>query len=397
MLLFFLFFLLCHFPIGTTILAPMKIAVVSGYGSLEPEMQIQLQNSLKWFQSSFLVEKSKTPVEIQDIYQRIPEYQKFSSILVQTPIHRQNMKFQDLKTLLEIADFTVFVVAQDPKKCQRDPDLLAEALPIVLVPDERPPLAMMSICLQNNPRHQNPSLDSRFFYDLFRHEILHGLGYGLIIDKSSITHKPSEKYIWNHSNGLGQPENRHFLDFDTFALEFTKKHFSCENMKGVEADGERKNHLNEYIFGNELMTTHLEATGNIFSWISVGIIERTFNGPNQWYHINRTFISTEADQYSYGKKFGCDFLQKSCHDFIKITEKRSPTLKIAPFCSKNHNHMCYRIPSSEKLYKMSDKDCEMRRVIGDGIDNGGQQRRCPMIKHFPAKFEFFSCPPPPGG
>lgn len=46
-------------------------------------LQFELQNSLKWFQSAFLVEKSQNPVEIQDIYAKIPEYQKFTSVLVQ--------------------------------------------------------------------------------------------------------------------------------------------------------------------------------------------------------------------------------------------------------------------------------------------------------------------------
>lgn len=376
----------------------MKIAVVSGYGSLDPEMQTQLQNSLKWFQNAFLIQKSAYPVEIQDIYQNIPEYQKFSSVLVQTPIHRQNLKIGDLKTLLGIADFTVFIVAQDAKRCQKDPDLLAEALPMVLVPDERPVIAIMSICLQNNPRHQNLNLDSRFFYDLFRHEILHGLGYGLIIDKSTTTIKPSQKFIWRNEKGFGHPENRHFLDFDSFALKRAKIHFGCESMTGIEADGEMKNHLNEYIFGNELMTTHLEATGNIFSWISVGIIERTFNGKEQWYRINKTFISKEADSYTYGRGFGCDFLQESCHDFIRNIENKRPDMKIAPFCSKNHEGACYKLSHSEKLYKLNDQDCEMRRVIGAGMtDNGRQQRHCPIIKHLPANAQIVQCPPPPGG
>ncbi|EFO99102.1 hypothetical protein CRE_17838 [Caenorhabditis remanei] len=374
----------------------MKIAVVSGYGSLEPEMQSQLQNSLNWFQSAFLVHKSSHPVQISDIYERIPEYQKFSSVLVQTPLHRQNIRIKDLKSLLEISDFTVFIVAQDPSRCIREPDLLAEALPIVLLPDTRPPLAVMSICLQNNPRHQNPQLDSRFYYDLFRHEILHGLGYGLIVDKTGLTDKPSEKMIWHGANGVGHPENRHFLDFDDFALKAGKEHFGCTNMKGISADGERKNHLNEYVFGNELMTTHLEPFVNIFSWISVGIIERTYNGEQQWYHINRTFISPEANQYSYGRNFGCVFLEKSCHEFIRFTEAKKPNFKIAPFCSRNHRNMCYKLPESQKLYKISDKGCEMRRVI-EGTDNRGQQRECPIIKHLPPMYEIVQCPPPPGG
>ncbi|CAL2034880.1 unnamed protein product [Caenorhabditis brenneri] len=390
-----IFLLLFHF-LGQFLVSgtphPMKIAVISGYGTLDSAMQSELQNSLKWFQSAFLVNKSPNPVTIEDVFQNIPEYQKFSSVLVQTHLHRQNIKLQDVEQLLEVADFTVFVIAQDPRRCARDPDLLAEAMPIVLVPGTRPPLATMSICLKNNPRHRNPSLDSRFFFDLFRHEILHGLGYGMIIDKSSLTHRPSEKYIWRNSNGIGHPEIRQFLDFDDFALKNAKSHFGCDKMKGIDADGERKNHLNEYIFGNELMTTHLEASGNIFSWISVGIIERTFNGKEQWYHINRTFVAPEANQYSYGRNFGCDFLQKSCLEFIKITEKLRPNMTIAPFCSKNNRNKCFKLPGSELVYKMSDKECEMRRVIGDESTDKQQQRRCPFIKHIPVNYEVVQCP-----
>uniref|UniRef100_A0A1I7UGD2 Col_cuticle_N domain-containing protein n=1 Tax=Caenorhabditis tropicalis TaxID=1561998 RepID=A0A1I7UGD2_9PELO len=212
----------------------------------DPE-EAELQNSLTWFQNAFLVQKSVYPVTLEDVFQRIPEYQKFSSVLVQTPLNRQNMKLQDVNQLLGIADFTVFIVAQDPRRCARDPDLMAEAMPIILVPDTRPPLAIMSICLTNKP-HQ---LNTRFYFDLFRHEILHGLGYGMIIDKSSLTEKPSEKYTWHDANGLGHPVTRHFLDFDEFALPPARTHFKCDQIKGIEADGERKNHLNEYIFGTD--------------------------------------------------------------------------------------------------------------------------------------------------
>lgn len=321
-------------------------------------------------------------IEIQDIYAKIPEYQKFTSVLVQTPTHRVNMKLhsENMKNLLNLADFLVFIVQQNPEKCSRDPDLLAEALPIVLVADNRPPLAVMSICLQNSPRPRN----SGFFFDLFRHEILHGLGYGLIIDKSKLTEKKSEKYIWHGANNQKIPSIRHFLDFDELSLKAAKIHFNCQNMAGVQADGELKNHLNEYIFGNELMTTHLEPHGNVFSWISVGIIERTFNGEKQWYHINGTFISTEANQYSYGKKFGCEFLENSCEDFLKIAEKHKIGLKLAPFCRKS---LCYKLPGNAQIFKFTDKNCENRRVIGDN------QKWCPMAKNLPLNYEISPCLP----
>ncbi|CAI2347172.1 unnamed protein product [Caenorhabditis sp. 36 PRJEB53466] len=374
----------------------MKIVSVSGYGALTSEMQSELQLALKWFRNAFLVEKATNAVRTEDVMRRIPEYRKFSSVFVQTPDRRANLQFQsqNMEKLLAFADFSVFVVAKDRQACARDPGLLAEALPISLVPNSRPLLATMSIC----PRQHHPVR----LFDLFRHEILHGMGYGMIIDKTNETFKGAEKYIWKTAQG-GQPAARHFLDFYNIALKTAKTHFECPNLMGIEADGARKNHLNEYIFGNELMTSDLEVSGNIFSWISVGIIERTYNGDRQWYHVNRTFVAGEANQYTYGKGFGCDFLTKSCFEFIKITEQSSPNKAIGPFCSRNHRNMCYRLVNSSFSKPVSDSDCESVIEIGNShhflspnvplpvADNGVkappglsyhniQMRFCPVIK-----------------
>lgn len=166
------------------------------------------------------------------------------------------MAFQseNMQKLLDFADFVVLVVAKDPKICAEDRNLLADALPIGLWPNTRfiidkklisirifrPPIATMSICPQDAPNLP--------LFDLFRHEILHGMGYGLIIDKTQKSHKKSEKYIWNTPKGP-QMAIRHFLDFDDIALDSARKHFNCASLQGIEADGTRKNHLNEYIFG----------------------------------------------------------------------------------------------------------------------------------------------------
>uniref|UniRef100_A0A8R1ENE2 Leishmanolysin-like peptidase n=1 Tax=Caenorhabditis japonica TaxID=281687 RepID=A0A8R1ENE2_CAEJA len=391
--------LLCNLLFSvTTALCSMRIMTVSGYGALPFDMQSELQKSLKWFENAFHVTKHPQPVTLDDVIHRIPEYRRFSTVFVQTPEKNANfpMKSDNFQNLLAFADFTVFVVSKDPAKCQLDPGLLAEALPISLAADTRPPLAIMSIC----PRDRHPVP----FFDLFRHEILHGMGYGLIIDKSKLTVKKSEKYTWKTPKG-GQPAIRHYLDFDDFALKVAKDHFKCQTMVGVEADGERKNHLNEYIFGNELMTTDLEASGNIFSYISAAIIERTYNGKEQWYKVNQTFIHAEASQYKFAKNFGCEFLTKSCFEFINHVERSNNSRTIEPFCSRNDKNMCYGPPGLPSRHLKA--DCTPLNVFSQQVaDNGvkptygfssqiSQRRFCPIIKNsqnLPPNYELGPCP-----
>lgn len=45
--------------------------------------QSELQRALKWFQNAILVQKLHSAVKIQDITDKIPEYQKFTTVFVQ--------------------------------------------------------------------------------------------------------------------------------------------------------------------------------------------------------------------------------------------------------------------------------------------------------------------------
>ena len=137
--------------------------------------------------------------------------------------------------------------------------------------------------------------------DLFRHEILHALvrerqrgkvteavqGFGTFVPNGYGLSPPSEGYNW-YDGFREQKAIRHFLDFSHDALvsrtyshshilqEVARHHFNCPSMRGIEADSIDKIHLNEYIFGNELMTPRVSNGQNPFSFISAVILENTY-------------------------------------------------------------------------------------------------------------------------
>ncbi|VDM54034.1 unnamed protein product [Angiostrongylus costaricensis] len=111
-----------------------------------------------------------------------------------------------------------------------------------------------------------------------------------------------------------------------------RKHFGCPSLVGIEADSVDKIHLNEYIFGNELMTPFLSNVSNRFSYISAAILEETYFGERPWYRVNRSAILEEHESLWYGRGWGCTFAERSCFDFIADRTRliRCPDIRL-PF------------------------------------------------------------------
>ncbi|KAE9415460.1 hypothetical protein Angca_004500 [Angiostrongylus cantonensis] len=117
--------------------------------------------------------------------------------------------------------------------------------------------------------------------DLFRHELMHSLGFGTVLPVSSYQKSPANVlYNWTTSwdQSSQQLAKRRFLDFAANAVKEARKHFGCPSLVGIEADSVDKIHLNEYIFANELMTPFLSNVSNRFSYISAAILEETYFG-----------------------------------------------------------------------------------------------------------------------
>ncbi|XGW08626.1 hypothetical protein V3C99_011169, partial [Haemonchus contortus] len=230
--------------------------------------------------------------------------------------------------LLSMRDFLI-LLESNRSLCERHQQMMASAVPCSIKDGTRPLLGVVNICPGKRWKEFQAGVD------LFRHELLHTLGFGTLVP-STATQKspPNVKYYWTDTWGRSsaQMAKRRFLDFAVDALEEAKKYLGCPTLAGVEADSADKIHLNEYIYGNELMTPSLSNVSNRFSYISAAILEGTFLGDKPWYRVNRSAIRSEHDALWYGRDWGCTFAERSCFDFIEErTRKKKSTF---PFCSK---------------------------------------------------------------
>ncbi|KAL3995324.1 Leishmanolysin family protein [Acanthocheilonema viteae] len=147
-----------------------------------------------------------------------------------------NLKFYDINFLL--------FLQVDVKKCNGDDGLLAAAAPCTLIDNNRPTAAQLILCPFN--RRWN---SFRAIIDLFRHEIMHALGFGLIIPRENFSATPTtRKFFWTDESS-SQRVTATYMDFQDNAVIEARKHFGCHSLHGIEADGMDKIHLSEYIYG----------------------------------------------------------------------------------------------------------------------------------------------------
>uniref|UniRef100_A0A1I7VLP8 Leishmanolysin-like peptidase n=1 Tax=Loa loa TaxID=7209 RepID=A0A1I7VLP8_LOALO len=142
-----------------------------------------------------------------------------------------------------------FMETVDLQKCHADDGLLAAATPCTLIAAAR-----LVLCPLN---HRWNSF--RAITDLFRHEIMHALvgfpvGFGLIIPGDSLSSIPTtRKFFWTDESS-SQRVTATYMDFQDDAVVEARKHFGCQNLHGIEADGDDKIHLSEYIYGVRFLT-----------------------------------------------------------------------------------------------------------------------------------------------
>lgn len=87
-------------------------------------------------------------------------------------------------------------------------------------------------------------------YDLFRHEILHALGFGMLHPQTQAKKAPKPDIVnWRTGPSNQQPIRNHYLDFGERAINFVRDHFNCFKMDAILADNHETFHLSEYLFG----------------------------------------------------------------------------------------------------------------------------------------------------
>lgn len=86
--------------------------------------------------------------------------------------------------------------------------------------------------------------------DLFKHEFMHGLGFGMLNPDQEPKKSPkSEPISWRLSPRRSTTHTIHYLDFAQSAKDFASEHFSCPDLNGIQAENKDKMHLDEYIYG----------------------------------------------------------------------------------------------------------------------------------------------------
>ncbi|KJH47686.1 hypothetical protein DICVIV_06210 [Dictyocaulus viviparus] len=218
--------------------------------------------------------------------------------------------------LLRTTSF-VLLIENKRKLCQQHRQMMASAAPCGILSEQRPLFGIVNICQGKRWEKFHAGMD------LFRHELMHALvnsvlitfvtfvdtvvfpnsvqllsfnlfeekkvilssinfhGFGTLLPASNFQKSPAGvQYKWavTWDGSSKQLATREFLDFATDAVNEAKKHLGCPSLIGIEADSVDKIHLNEYVFGNELMTPILSNVSNRFSYISAAILEETYIG-----------------------------------------------------------------------------------------------------------------------
>ncbi|XP_056646340.1 leishmanolysin-like peptidase [Diorhabda sublineata] len=189
-----------------------------------------------------------------------------------------------------------------------------------------------------------------------KHEILHALGFSVslyafyrdaegrpLTQRSPETGKPplneslqtyqwSDKVIktftrpnWLVRSGYLKREVQMMVTPNV--VKESREYFNCSQLEGAELEdqgeeGTALTHWEKRVFENEAMTgTHTQ--NPIISRITLALMEDT-----GWYIANYSM----AEDMSWGKNLGCDFVMKSCKDWI--TMKSAKGFSIHPFCNK---------------------------------------------------------------
>ncbi|XP_050314645.1 leishmanolysin-like peptidase [Anthonomus grandis grandis] len=188
-----------------------------------------------------------------------------------------------------------------------------------------------------------------------KHEILHALGFSVslyafyrdregnpLTERSPETGKPplneslqtyqwSEKVISSFTRPWfvrdGYIQRQVFLMVTPTVTKEARDYFNCSQLEGAELEdqgdeGTALTHWEKRVFENEAMTgTYTQ--NPIISRITLALMEDT-----GWYTANYSM----AGAMSWGKNLGCDFVMKSCKDWISM--KSAKGASIHPFCTK---------------------------------------------------------------
>ncbi|XP_026805367.1 leishmanolysin-like peptidase [Rhopalosiphum maidis] len=253
---------------------------------------------------------------------------------------------------IEGADFVFYVSAMETERCHKGLTVAYAAHCQQESSLDRPIAGHANLCpesISTKPQELEVLLST------VKHEILHALGFsvslfafyrdanGYPLTAREDNGKPrlneklqarqwSDKVIktvvrrnWIVHGGVVDKEVQMMVT--PRVVEEVRKHFNCSYLEGAELedqgeDGTALTHWEKRIFENEAMTgTHTQ--NPVYSRLTLALMEDT-----GWYKANYSL----AQDLSWGKNLGCDFVTKSCKQWMDM--KRAKSQSIHPFCNK---------------------------------------------------------------
>ncbi|KIH64412.1 Leishmanolysin [Ancylostoma duodenale] len=251
------------------------------------------------------------------------------------------------------ADFVLYVTAISTKRCD-SVDTLAYAAHCQQEAElDRPVAGHVNLCPASLSTHRH---DREILLSTVKHEILHALGFsvGLYAFFRDENGKPRTRrnrygkpislnkelgyYEWDRNTittilredwwtGEGKVVHPVHMMVTPRVREEARQHFACDLLEGAElenqgGDGTALTHWEKRVFENEAMTgTHTQ--NPVYSRLTLALLE-----DSGWYKPNYE----NAEELHWGRKLGCDFVRKSCGEWInnKIEKGELPT----PFCNE---------------------------------------------------------------
>uniref|UniRef100_A0A5K4F5F3 Leishmanolysin-like peptidase n=1 Tax=Schistosoma mansoni TaxID=6183 RepID=A0A5K4F5F3_SCHMA len=207
--------------------------------------------------------------------------------------------------------------------CSRDPQT------------SRPILGIINYCIS---AERIARTNDDFLEGTTKHELCHALGF-----VPTIFHRlPDLSPQYRMPNGNLKPVQNVTLRWLSAVGEFrvtrqvlrlpnmlreARRHFGCNQLEGIELQG---GHLSHRIMGIDLMTP------TKFGTYTVSRIMLAYFKDTNFYDVDYSV----ATEFKWGKGLGCDFVTKSCYEFIKKRQRRREDIK--PFCNTNNELKCIK-------------------------------------------------------
>lgn len=250
-------------------------------------------------------------------------------------------------------DFVFYVSAMQTEKCNKSQTVAYAAHCQQESSLDRPIAGHTNLCPDSISTNRQ---ELENLLSTVKHEILHALGFSLslyafyrdkngepltsrspdtgkpILNETLQTYQWSERVIKTFSRPnwfvrSGSVERDVQMIVTPTVVKEVRDYFNCSLLEGAELEdqgeeGTALTHWEKRVFENEAMTgAHTQ--NPIFSRITLALMEDT-----GWYIANYSM----AEEMSWGRNLGCDFVLKSCKDWI--SQKSARGFSIHPFCNK---------------------------------------------------------------